>query len=158
VLSKPFLGSEYELDFLLVANLTVGFSWTIVEIKSSDIALFRKDNKPAEALNAALYQVETYQAWIANHINYAREKYPNIYNPPGLIIIGRRHSLSDLHKQNLLHMNASRNIKIRTYDSFIDTLRFLNGLDFLAHNNKTTFLAKALQNLKNKFCYNPTNL
>ena len=131
VLKKATLGSEYELDFLTVENITVGFTWNIVEVKRPDSSLFRKDDLPSDDINSAVAQVERYLAWIRNNLAYVRRLYPGMYDPRALILIGRRSQLSQENRILLRQLNSNRTVKIRTFDSILDRSRFLTSISKL---------------------------
>jgi hypothetical protein len=154
VVAKLPLGSEYEVDFMLVQNISVGFTWTLIELKRPGVPILRKDGLLSADANSAIRQIERYQSWIAENISFARRFYQEIYKPAGKVIIGRRSSISEDQKALLRHINSQRDVEIMTYDRLLDNLRYISFLQSNAHDVFTQELCQHLEGLKNKFCFN----
>jgi hypothetical protein len=154
VISQARLGAEYMVDFMLVENVTVDFTWTIVELKEPGATLFRADGLPTDVLNSAIHQVELYQHWISENIAYARQKYPTIFMPRARIVAGRRRSVLEQQKSLLKQMNSRRDIEVMTYDRLLDAVKYTSALDMDFHNRRTDLFRATLNSLDGKLCYN----
>lgn len=154
VIPQAALGSQYQVDFMVAENITVGLTWTLVELKSPTCNLFRADGLPTDTLNSAIHQVELYQSWIAENISYARTLYPDILQPKARVVIGRRASFSADHKRLLKQMNLRHEIEVMTYDRLLDSLRYTTSLELRAHNQNTKAYSRALGSVASKLCFN----
>lgn len=124
VLSKVPLGHEYEVDFLVEG---IDFRYKLVEIKKPDVKLFTKKGIETKILRLAKAQMERYQRWITEHLNYFREQFPKIYSPYGLIVIGMSTQLSESEKKCLEQSNITTRgqYEIITYDTLLKRVRNL---------------------------------
>lgn len=154
VIKKAPLGSEFEPDFMLVQNITIGFSWTIVELKRAKSDLFRQDDLPTNDLNSAIAQAERYQLWIMNNVSFIRQWCPQIYQPQAHVLIGRRARISQSQQAQLRHMNANRSVVVRTYDSLLDQLTYVTTFELRLHNALTDAFSEHLPKLRDNLCYN----
>lgn len=152
VLAAPPLAHEYQLDFALVQNITVGFTWTFVELKRPGTSLFRRDGLPTAELSAAVAQLDRYHLWVANNVAFARQWYSDILQPRGRVVMGRRDGLSANEREYLRHHNTSRRIEIRTYDSLLDAVRFISPFELTVQNGLTDALERHLPKLVRRFC------
>lgn len=76
--------------------------------------------------NHAFGQVLGFQAWVSKHPEYARHHMPGISCPRGLLVIGRKNTLtaeqSDKLRQLCLNSQA---VSVLTYDDLIERARTL---------------------------------
>lgn len=72
-------------------------------------------------------QVEDWQAWIEENNPYAQKKLPGCVSPEGLVVIGRRGTLSAVDAQRLARANVTTRGKltIQTYDDLLDNARIV---------------------------------
>jgi len=119
VRTKHELGDDFITDFVI---RQLNNQYVLVEIEKSSHKLFTKRGTFTAALTNAVGQVRDFQAWIHDHVAYARTKLPDIRHPEGLVVIGRRTDLTNAMKIRLQEENFSRrgHIKILTYDDLID--------------------------------------
>ncbi len=118
IMPKVELGSEYELDFVL---LVAEGQYTIVELKQPVFRVLTKEGKLRAEVTAAQQQVKGYFDWISKHAEYARSKLSGINEPQGWVVIGRRNSIPDEYGHVLARENAeSRRITTMTYDDLLD--------------------------------------
>ena len=127
VIPQKRLGSEYVTDFLVSEELSPGFYWLAVELKSPRVQMFTKAGDPSRYLVHAIRQIQDWRAWLEHNQAYAarpREEdglglvdiSPRL---PGLILIGRRcdtrRETNNLRRQ----LMADHRIEIRSYDSLV---------------------------------------
>ncbi len=153
VIGNAPLGEDQILDFMLVSNITVGLTWRMVKICRSDSPLFRQDGQPSESVSSAVSLIKRYQAWIRINMARAREFYPEIFQPPGEILIGRRDSLTEDQREVLRQMNLNQSVIIRTYDSLLESTELISFIDLDFHNAKTKAFEDVLPKLRGRFCF-----
>lgn len=113
--SKPKFGEKLIPDFLIQS---IDDSYTVVEIEKPTLNIITKaGNLSAEATHAKK-QVLDYQDWLIRNHLYAKEQYPNISKPFGLVVIGLEENLNAEQKEQLRKENESTagNVKIVGFD------------------------------------------
>jgi hypothetical protein len=124
-------GAEYIPDFVIGESSSMGFRWTIVELESPRSSLFTKSGNPAKALNQAIRQISDWRAWLKDNRDYAARSENESglglqdidLNVQGLILIGRRDSISAKCNKLRRQLSESLNIQIHTYDYLLDAAR-----------------------------------
>ena len=127
VIPKHKLGSDYEMDYAL--ELTDG-SIDVMEIEASTHSLYKRNGDPTVALVHAEQQVLDWLAWLDENSPYARAKLPGVRRACGIVVIGRRASLSDSDKERLQWRNMmySGRLTVLTYDDLVDRCETLHRL------------------------------
>lgn len=127
VIPKHSLGSEYEIDYVL--ELTDG-GMDVMEIEASTHSLYTKKGNPTAILTHAEQQVYDWLFWLEENSAYARTKLPNLHRPRGIVVIGRRSSLStkDAERLNWRNRSLDNRIKIFTFDDLLDNAIALRDL------------------------------
>ena len=122
--TKHELGDDFITDFVVRRT---NDEYVLVEIENSTDELFKVDGSFTAALMTAVGQVRDFQAWIADNIAYAQTKLPRIRHPDGLVVSGRRQSLSSIMEKRLSEENFSRrgHIKIVTFDDLLNQGRLV---------------------------------
>jgi len=121
IYSKVCLGATYETDFVTYYDKTSGRYWVLIEIEPPNMPLFTKSGDPSRYLTHAIRQVTDWQSWIANNLAYARTFLTDILDPIGVVVIGRRDSLTEGNKRQLRQiLRNNRQIEIMTYDRLIE--------------------------------------
>ncbi len=116
--NKHELGDDFITDFVVRRTNN---EYVVVEIENSTDKIFKQDGSFTQNLMTAVGQVRDFQAWISDNIAYAQTKLLGIRHPDGLVVIGRRETLSGEMAKRLSEENFSRrgNIKIVTYDDLL---------------------------------------
>lgn len=142
------LGSEHVTDFMIGAAHSLGVDWVAVELESPLAPLFTKAGDPTATLNHAIRQITDWRAWLTNNLSYATRAEaegglgldrirPDV---PGLILIGRRATLSDADNARRSQMSHDLDIAIHTYDYIADVARGKADM-FAEHRKKRTIEA-----------------
>jgi hypothetical protein len=129
--SKIPFGSEFVSDFVAMVPRTIGPTYYLFELERPSHSLFTKAGDPSAALSHAFRQMLDWRQWIAEHGEYANAILPGIRNAIGVLVIGRRHSLSLEDRKRLAQflIETRGAVDIVTYDRIIDTARFLVPLN-----------------------------
>ncbi|MEU1880896.1 Shedu anti-phage system protein SduA domain-containing protein [Streptosporangium sp. NPDC020072] len=124
VIPKHRLGSEYELDYAL--ELLDG-SIDVVEIEASTHRLYGLKGDPTSALVHAEQQVLDWLAWLDEHSPYARANLPGVRRATGIVVIGRRTTLTERDVQRLAWRNDTfgGRLVVLTFDDLLERARSL---------------------------------
>jgi hypothetical protein len=85
--------------------------------------LFTKTNNPTAAVTHAVRQVEDWLEWSYENLSYLRSRYPEIHEPKGLVVLGRRSSLDPKAAKALRRRNVLSKVQVVTYDDLIDDMK-----------------------------------
>lgn len=113
--AKPRLGEFLVADFLV---RLMDDSYLVVEIeKPSDMILTRTGNLSAKATHAVRQALE-YREWLLSNMLYAKQRFPGIWRPTCLVIVGLESSLDETQIARLRQENESRQgiLKIVGFD------------------------------------------
>jgi hypothetical protein len=123
--TKVPLATEFVTDFVGIVPRTVGLTYYLFELELSTVRLFTKAGDPSAALSHAIRQILDWRAWVNDHGEYARSMLPGIFNPLGVIVIGRRDNLSGADRRRLAQflVDSVRAIDVITYDRILDIIR-----------------------------------
>jgi hypothetical protein len=127
VIPQRKLGAEHVPDFIVGEKSSLGYEWTLVELKGPNRRMFGRDGDPSKALNHAIRQIMDWRSWLTVNLDYARRSRDSnglgLYNidpnPPGLILIGRR-ELSEATKDRRRQYAHELNIRIHSIDWLFD--------------------------------------
>jgi hypothetical protein len=123
VFPKRRLGAEHVTDF--VCRLGDG-EYELVELERPDAGLFTKAGNPHSDLTHGIRQLEDWLDWVSEHLSYARNSLPGIFEPRARLIIGRSSQLSVPQRNALRRKNAElKRIQIVTFDDLTETARGL---------------------------------
>jgi hypothetical protein len=114
------LGSEYVTDFVVTLP---GSGYLLVEIERASHPLYTKSYNPTSALTHAVRQVEDWLEWAYENLSYLRSRYPDIHEPKGLVVLGRRSSLDRKAAKALRRRNVLSKVRVATYDDLIDDMK-----------------------------------
>jgi hypothetical protein len=117
---KVPLGSEYVTDFIVRLP---GGEHLLVELEQASHTLFTKTNNPTAAVTHAVRQVEDWLEWSYENLSYLRSRYPEIHEPKGLVVLGRRSSLDPKAAKALRRRNVLSKVQVVTYDDLIDDMK-----------------------------------
>jgi len=125
-----YLRNDLEIDF---AVQEAEGEYVLVEIERAGLPVLTKKGRPRAELTHAQQQVKDWFEWIGENREYARSKMPEIKEPKGRVIMGRRSSIAPEHRHVLARESAeSRRITTQTYDDLLDRakqhLEHLRGL------------------------------
>ena len=113
--SKPKFGEALIPDFLIrsIDNL-----YTIVEIEKPALPIITKNGNLSSAATHAKRQVLDYRDWAISNLLYIKDRFPGIWRPEGLVIIGMEKDLSEKQKEQLRKENESTQgiVKIVGFD------------------------------------------
>ncbi|NNJ25938.1 Shedu anti-phage system protein SduA domain-containing protein [Alienimonas chondri] len=128
IIPKHRLGSEYEMDYALVRHSGL---IDLVELESSNLELYTKNEHPRSELVHAEQQVLDWHEWLEENGPYARQRLPNAYSPRGFVILGRDSMLTNRTRTKLRRRNLAfgESIQIMTYDDLL--ARAMGLLDVL---------------------------
>ncbi|MBD2721975.1 Shedu anti-phage system protein SduA domain-containing protein [Hymenobacter armeniacus] len=102
--SKPRFGENLVPDFLIRA---IDNTYTVVEIEKPTQAIITKAGNLSAAATHAKRQALDFRSWaIDNHL-YAKNKFPEIWRPTCLVIIGLESNLTEIQKEQLRKENES---------------------------------------------------
>lgn len=118
VFPKEKLGTEFVTDYVV---RTATGEYLVVEIEKPQDSLFTQGDDFTATFTHALGQVLDFQEWLEQNISYAQKKLPDISEPSGLLIMGRRTNLSTRQQRKLARFNLnSRRVTVLTYDDLIE--------------------------------------
>lgn len=128
VIPQKRLGSEHVTDFMVGEQLSPGFYWLAVELKSPKAPMFNRAGDPSRFLAHAIRQIQDWRSWLESNLSYAsREREDDglglrdiSCHLPGLIIIGRRSDARNATNRLRRQMMVENRIEIRSYDAFLD--------------------------------------
>ncbi|MFI7077160.1 Shedu anti-phage system protein SduA domain-containing protein [Micromonospora sp. NPDC049903] len=123
VIAKHRLGDDYVTDFVIRRH---DLRYLVVEIEKPQDRIFTSKNDFSREFTHALGQVLDFQGWVSESGDYARKKMPGIENPQGLLVMGRRSSLTAQQETKLRRwcMN-SKTIDVVTFDDLVTSGRRL---------------------------------
>ncbi|WP_432981555.1 Shedu immune nuclease family protein [Dactylosporangium sp. CA-233914] len=125
VIPKHRLGTEYVTDFVIRRH---DLRYLVVEIEKPQDRIFNSSDDFTREFSHALGQVLDFQGWVAEHGEYARSSLPNIENPRGLLVIGRRSALTARQESKLRRWSINSNlIDVVTFDDLVTSGRQLLG-------------------------------
>ncbi len=128
--SKIRLGNEYEIDFVCFDSGSCGPEWYLIEIEGPNQHLFTKSGDPSKQFSHAIRQVQDWQSWIHNNLDYTRKLFPYIEYPLGYIFLGRRSELTPETAKRLRYINHEyrRSLEIHSLDWFISAARSVTNI------------------------------
>ncbi|WP_326511507.1 Shedu anti-phage system protein SduA domain-containing protein [Clostridium intestinale] len=127
IIDKSRLGDDYITDFVIHL---INEEYILVEIEKPKDNIFTVNNDFTSKFTHAFGQVLDFINWIEINISYARTKLPGIKSPKGMLIMGRRSSMSEEQKAKLKKYNEnSHSIEILTFnDLLLNSERLLKNL------------------------------
>ncbi|SEM04316.1 protein of unknown function [Variovorax sp. YR750] len=130
VIPNQPLGAEHVTDFLIAEKHSFGFEWQAVELESPLRPMFNKKGDPSSYLIHATRQIQDWRAWLHVNQNYASR--PRLESGlglsgiradlAGLILIGRRASLTPGVEHRRHQMIKDLNIRIHSYDYLVEAV------------------------------------
>ena len=128
VIPLPRLGSEYIPDFAVARLNSDGLHWTLVELENPRARLFTRQGRKTRQLDTGTRQVGDWREWIAANRDYAQRPrtagglgLPEIdHSARGLVIIGRRSSVTDDDRRRLKAVTFNERINVHSYDWLVD--------------------------------------
>jgi hypothetical protein len=125
------LGAEWVADFLIGYVDSLGVRWILIEFETprADVTL-RSKNELDRHARKGLSQVVEWREWLQNNLSYARQsKRSNGLglldiraSSEGLVIVGRRSRLHDNSAQVRNPIREQNNVRIHTYDWWVEQL------------------------------------
>lgn len=122
--SKPKFGEDLIPDFLI---RSMDNSYTVVEIEQADFPIMTKAGELSAKTTHAKRQAMDFRDWAINNNLYASKKYPGIYRPYCLVVIGKESELNEMQAQRLKQENESTQGILR-----------IVGFDWLLNRAKST--------------------
>jgi hypothetical protein len=128
--SKPKFGEDLIPDFLI---RSMDNTYTVVEIEQADFPIMTKAGELSAKTTHAKRQAMDFRDWAINNNLYASKKYPNIYRPFCLVVIGKESELDEMQIQRLKQENESTQgiLKIVGFDWLL--IRAKSTLDNLVN-------------------------
>ncbi|MBK8522464.1 MAG: DUF4263 domain-containing protein [Chitinophagaceae bacterium] len=102
--SKPKFGESLIPDFLI---RSMDNNYTVVEIEQADFSIMTKAGELSAKTTHAKRQALDFRDWAINNGLYASRKFPGIYRPYCLVVIGRENELDEMQSQRLMQENES---------------------------------------------------
>ncbi|MDJ1502046.1 Shedu anti-phage system protein SduA domain-containing protein [Xanthocytophaga agilis] len=139
--SKPKFGEDLIPDFLI---RSMDNSYTVVEIEQADFPIMTKAGELSAKTTHAKRQALDFRDWAINNGLYAAKKFPGIYRPYCLVVIGCETELDAMQAQRLKQENESTQgvLKIVGFDWLLNraamTLDNLVNFGFDRHTFKET--------------------
>ena len=120
--SKPKFGEDFIPDFLI---RSMDNTYTVVEIEQADFPIMTKAGELSAKTTHAKRQAMDFRDWAINNNLYASKKYPGIYRPYCLVVIGRESELNEMQAQRLKQENESTQgiLKIVGFDWLLNRAR-----------------------------------
>lgn len=118
-------------DYLIGGKNSDGFTWGIIDLKSSDAKIFSKEGNRvffSNIVNKGVFQVLEYMNYCSKMQTYMREglNLVNFRETSGLLIIGREKELDENSQRKELRAAWNRltngNLCVRTYDALLRAL------------------------------------
>jgi len=126
ILPKHPLGEDHVTDFVIQHGDS---EYVLVELENPSLPLFTRKGDASKHLRHATRQVGDWIVWVRENLDYAKKhSLDSIYEPEGVVIIGRRQLIQSLPNGQawLKRENSTlQNIKIRTYDDLLDDAQHL---------------------------------
>ncbi len=123
VISKQSLGIEHVTDFVI---RRLDNEYIIVEIEKPQDAIFTRNNDFTAPFTHAFGQIIDFHEWIDAHGEYARTLLPEISSPRGMLVIGRRTSLTPTQAAKLKRFCInSQSVMVLTFDDLLERARAL---------------------------------
>lgn len=118
------LGDDFAADFVLEHPAA---RYVFVEIENPSHRLYTQKGNPTAALTHARQQVEDWQQWVEENNPYAQRKLPGCTSPEGLVVIGRRSTLTEEDARRLDRTNTNTRGRLRTitYDDLLESARVI---------------------------------
>lgn len=128
--SKVRLGNEFEVDFACFDSGSCGPEWRLVEIEGPSQPLFTRSGDLSAKLNHAIRQVQDWQSWIHENLDYARKLLPQIEYPLGYIFMGRRSELTSMTAKRLRRINYDyrHSLEVHSLDWFVSAARSVTNI------------------------------
>jgi hypothetical protein len=129
VTDRQRLGLELTTDFVV---RRLDNEYLLVEIEKPRDSIFTSKNDFTAEFTHGFGQVIGFQAWVDEHVEYARHLMTGISCPRGLLIIGRRKNLTTDQSAKLRHYCLnSQSVSVLTYDDLIERARTLYANIFI---------------------------
>lgn len=111
------LGLEFKTDFVIRRH---DDRYIVVEIERPQDAIFTAQVDFTARMTHAVGQVMDFQQWVSDNVAYARNNFPGIFEPAGLLVMGRSASLDARARRKLARWQVnSRHIELSTYDGLL---------------------------------------
>lgn len=139
--SKPRFGEDLIPDFLI---RSMDNTYTVVEIERADFNIMTKAGELSAKTTHAKRQAMDFRDWAISNNLYASKKYPDIYRPYCLVVIGRELELNEMQAQRLKQENESTQgiLKIVGFDWLLtraeSTLNNMVNFGFERHTFQET--------------------
>ncbi|MGN7707972.1 Shedu anti-phage system protein SduA domain-containing protein [Chryseobacterium sp. 22543] len=120
--SKPRFGEELVPDFLI---RSMDNSYTVVEIERPDVPILTKAGELSAQTTHAKRQALDFRTWVLKSGHYAAQRFPGIYNPYCLVVIGRESELNEMQIERLKQENESTQgiLKIVGFDWLLSRVK-----------------------------------
>jgi len=127
IIDKRKLGDDYITDFVIHL---INEEYILVEIEKPQDNIFTTNNEFTSKFSHAFGQVLDFINWIELNISYAQSKLPGIKSPKGMLVMGRRDTMTKEQKLKLKKYNEnSHSIEVLTFDDLLsNSERLLENL------------------------------
>lgn len=142
VISQLPLGADFRVDFAYLLVLNGGDFLHLVEIERPDIEMFTRKDEFTQEFNHAVQQIHDWAQWCVENREYLTNVLAQLLDgnrswfhpyPRLTLVAGRRSQLSNDKRKRRFAAKAnslSREMKLSTYDDFMDGMGFARYGDF----------------------------
>jgi hypothetical protein len=124
LMSEVRLGAAYRIDLVLQYMLS-DKQVRLIELERATHAIFTRSGRLRSDVVHAIQQVEDWLRWWREHPDEVPPPLDATLPPSGLVVVGRNIDMSNDDRRRLQHLNATREVKVITYDDLLDQIRQL---------------------------------
>jgi hypothetical protein len=130
-------GGRYCADWLIASSHSGGFVWELIELESPQAHPFRHDGHFGEATRKGINQIQDWRNWLRRNLDSAERPrsqqglglHDISPESPGIVVVGRSKAYAgdsghEAYNRNRKTTDEQNRIRIESYDSFIESLRF----------------------------------
>jgi len=131
VMPQRLIGSDNAADFLIAHKDSGGYNWTAVQVESAQATFFTKGEMLSARLSGALERIAAWRTWVEANLEQARR--PRIEGGlglthissrvPGMVIMGRRTSLSEGALTRRREIGEATNTQLHSYDWLVESIQ-----------------------------------
>jgi hypothetical protein len=130
-------GGKYYADWLIASGSSGGISWELIELECPQSTPFKKNGHLSDAARKGVEQIQDWRNWIQNNLHCAQNSksqdglglFDLTPQSFGLIVVGRNNIYQTrdgflAYNKNRKDVTDQNRIRIESYESFIESLRF----------------------------------
>ncbi len=117
---KHKLGNEYVTDFVFLIQGANGVEYVFVELEKPSKKLFIVSGQPSAEFTQAKDQLNNWERWLTQNLNYAQQTLPRLFQPTYHLIMGRVASLDSAAREKLHVEFRGTTNQFSTYEDVIE--------------------------------------